>query len=291
MNWISPSLMAEFAEAETDAYRLATGRGIRVERYAGNILISHESDRVPPTLLDELDSRLKQAGLDIPHVFSRRLVQGPGSQDAPRAVRGYSEVSLARENSMRFEVDFSGGYSCGLFLDQRANRARLRAMQPRRVLNCFAYTCSFSVAGALAGAQTLSVDIAQASLERGRRNFQHNGLSLDGQRFIADDVQDVLPRLARRGDRFDVIILDPPTFSRGRGGRIFRVEKDMPSLLEKAVACAGEGAWILLSTNCLALTTGDLRTMAYPFSNQLEVEPPLPDIAEGDGATTLWLRL
>jgi len=287
MIWTDPALFPEFAAAQTDAYRLASG-DIRIERFGRNLLISHEK-RLPEALFRELDSRLKQAGLEIPHIFTRQLVQGPGSQNAPLAVRGFAEDSLARENGLRFEVDFSGGYSCGLFLDQRANRVRLRAMQPARVLNCFAYTCSFSVAAAMSGAQTLSVDLAQPALERGRRNFSHNGLTLEGQRFIADDVLDVLPRLERRGDKFDAIIIDPPTFSRGRNGRIFRVENDLPILLEKALACAAEGAWILLSTNFLGLTVSDLRTMAYPFSNNLQTAPPLPDIP--DGAATLWLQV
>jgi hypothetical protein len=112
----------------------------------------------------------------------------------------HQHTCVAHEERLCYEIDFLAGYSCGLFLDQRANRRRLRATKAERVLNLFSYTCSFSVAAAAGGAQTLSIDISKAALDRGRRNFALNGLSLEGHRFMADDAFDVLPRLARRGE-------------------------------------------------------------------------------------------
>src|SRR4029077_8305013 len=108
----------------------------------------------------------------------------------------------------------NAGYSVGLFVDQRENRRYVREMEPKRLLNCFAYTCSFSVAAAAGGAQTVNVDLLKKNLARGRENFALNALSTADHRFIADDVRPVLRRLARRGEKFDMIILDPPTFSR-----------------------------------------------------------------------------
>ncbi len=140
---------------------------------------------------------------------------------------------------MRYGLDFAGGYSAGLFIDQRANRARLRALKPKRLLNTFAYTCSFSVVAALAGAETLSVDLSRRSLTRGEENFQRNGLDPKaGHRFIADDVLAVLPRLARRGEKFDAIILDPPTFSRNQAGAAFQVQRDFDRLVTLALEVA-----------------------------------------------------
>src|SRR5262249_20095902 len=146
--------------------------------------------------------------------------------------------TIVTERHLRFGIDFTAGYSAGLFLDQRENRSHLRRIAPRRLLNCFAYTCSFSVAAASAGALTLNIDLSSKSLGRGRDNFALNNLSTVDQRFIADDVFAVLPRLARRGEKFDAIILDPPTFSRSHEGKAFQVERDFEKLLLGAVELA-----------------------------------------------------
>src|SRR5439155_16582747 len=102
------------------------------------------------------------------------------------------------------------------------NRRYVRHIAPRRLLNCFAYTCSFSVCAACKGANTVNIDLSKKSLARGRENFALNNLSTIDHRFITDDVQSVLPRLSRRGEKFDAIILDPPTFHELREEKGFR---------------------------------------------------------------------
>src|SRR5204863_10111306 len=139
--------------------------------------------------------------------------------------------SVSRERGLHYAIDFGGGYSVGFLPDQRENRYYVRRIAPRQVLNCFAYTCSFSVAAATTGARTVSIDVSRKSLDRGRHNFALNGLPLVGHGFIADDVLEVVPRMARRGDKFDLILLDPPTFSRSTAGRTFQVESDFERLL------------------------------------------------------------
>jgi 23S rRNA (cytosine1962-C5)-methyltransferase len=194
-------------------------------------------------------------------------------------------------------VDFAAGYSSGLFIDQRANRAYLRARRVKRLLNTFAYTCAFSVAAAAADAETVSIDLTKKSLERGRANFAVNRLDSARHRFIADDVLEVLPRLARRGELFDAIILDPPTFSRGNKGRRFRVEDDLEPLLASALEVAAPRAHVLVSTNCTRL---DGRALEQIARSALKItrraadfhrEPELPDIPKEFAARALWLRL
>src|SRR5205823_4780343 len=150
------------------------------------------------------------------------------------------------ENRLKFGIDFGAGYSVGLFIDQRQNRRFVGQTKPKRVLNCFAYTCSFSVAATSAGAQTVNVDLSKKSLERGRQNFELNAFSTEGHKFIADDVRPVLRRLARRGEKFDMIILDPPTFSRTKGGEAFHVEKDFEEIIAAALELADRDGRILL---------------------------------------------
>jgi 23S rRNA (cytosine1962-C5)-methyltransferase len=162
------------------------------------------------------------------------------------------------------------------------------------LLNLFCYTCSFSVAAAAAGAQTVNIDLARSALDRGCRNFALNQLSTEGHRFIADDVIEVLPRFARRGEKFEWIVLDPPTFSRRHKGRILRLESDYGRLIEMACACASPGAMILLSANCSTFDTGKLKALgrAHVGSNLSFLEPePLPDIPTTRGASTVWMQI
>ena len=208
-------------------------------------------------------------------------------------------VTAIVENSIRYGLDFAAGYSAGFFIDQRENRGRVRRGQPRRLLNTFAYTCSFSVTGALAGAETVSIDLSRRSLTRGEENFRHNGLDpgAGAHRFIADDVQAVLPRLARRGDRFDTIILDPPTFSRNQSGEPFQVQRDFEKLVVGALDVAAPQAQVLLSVNHSAMRVTDLEQIARGAlrirgrSGKFTQAPALPDFPPGEGARTVWLEL
>lgn len=294
MTWLSPETMADLALEDTDCYRLASSPGCWVERFGAACLISYTAG-MPLGLIEKI---LRSSEPPVEAIYARRLVQGPNETDAPMRVwSGASDTEarfLVKEAGLRYEVDFSVGYSCGLFLDQRKNRARVRSLKPGRVLNCFSFTCSFSVCGASAGAHTTSLDLSKQSLLRGRRNFAVNELTEAGHRFLADDVFDVLPRLARRGETFDVIILDPPTFSRGRGGRVFRVENDLSSLLDLALACATPTAHVLVSTNCARISDGDLRKLLMTrlkIPLVIETADRLPDFPDGTGSSTLWLSL
>jgi 23S rRNA (cytosine1962-C5)-methyltransferase len=210
---------------------------------------------------------------------------------------GLSLTTTVQESGLVYGLDFAAGYSVGLFLDQRANRRLVAECRPKKLLNTFAYTCSFSVVAASVGGQTVSVDLSKKSLDRGRENFALNQLSTEGHRFIADDVLDVFPRLVKRGERFDTIILDPPTFSRGNKGRKFQVERDMETLLTAALEVAEPKARILISTNCTRLETRDLEQLARyalkinRLGGDIHREPDLPDIPGDLAARTVWLML
>jgi 23S rRNA (cytosine1962-C5)-methyltransferase len=201
------------------------------------------------------------------------------------------------ERHLKFGVDFGAGYSVGFFVDQRENRRHVRHIAPKRFLNCFAYTCSFSVSAAYVGATTLNVDLSKKSLARGRENFALNSLPTVDHRFITDDVMAVLPRLTRQGEKFDAIILDPPTFSRSPGGKAFQVENDFEKLLVDALDLAERDSHVLLSTNCSTLREHALEVMArYCLKAARRTatfhrQPPLPDFPLGTGARSIWLTL
>jgi 23S rRNA (cytosine1962-C5)-methyltransferase len=295
--WIKSDLAREIETAGTTAYRIASDNGVWAERFGESALISARLESQIPQLTEELECWSVSTGWIPQRVYRRLLVQEPGQKDIPLLISGPESSNtreIVTECGLNFEIDFSASYSPGLFLDQRANRLFLKNRRPKRVLNTFAYTCAFSVAAAAVGATTTSVDISKSSLQRGRRNFELNNLSLDGHRFIPEDVPTYLGRLLRRGEKFDVIILDPPTFGRGGVGKTFRVERDFEYLLEAAAQLAEPDAAILLSTNFTGWTERELVEQAlaiFPKQTTFHTEPAPPDFFDESPSSTAWALL
>ena len=200
--------------------------------------------------------------------LSRHVRRSTTTEASPQLVFG--EVAAERfeilENGVRYEMSFNEGYSTGLFLDQRDNRRRFLADHiaadfplpisrsteheaRAEVLNCFAYTCGFSVCAAKNGARTTSLDLSKKYLEWGKRNFALNGLDPANHDFIFGDTFDWLRRLAKKNRVFDVIVLDPPTFSQSKESGVFRVEKNFCELVSAALPVLKPGGILLASTN------------------------------------------
>jgi 23S rRNA (cytosine1962-C5)-methyltransferase len=298
--WIEPALHRNFIAEQTDAIRLCTCPDGWVERFGVDVLISHKNDAALERLKTELCLWALNVDFQFRRVFARFLPKKNADRETPRLILGDADANLQStllERTLRYGIDFGAGYSVGFFIDQRENRRFVRAVGPRSLLNCFAYTCSFSVTAATVGAKTVSIDLSKKSLARGRENFALNSLPTNDHRFLADDVMEVLPRLARKGEKFDVIILDPPTFSRSHRGKAFQVEKDFETLLLAALEVAERDGKILLSTNCSSLQERALEVMArYCLkatrrAGTFHQEPPLADFPPRAGAATLWLTL
>jgi 23S rRNA (cytosine1962-C5)-methyltransferase len=293
-------LLRDFHAEATDAHRLCTMEHGWVECFGQDVLISFRKVLTRERLFTDLQSWASSVGFHVRRVFARFVPRKNQQREPPRLVCGDPAENLetiATERHLRFGIDFGTGYSPGLFLDQRENRRYVRHLAPARMLNCFAYTCSFSVSAASVGATTLNVDISKKYLTRGRENFALNSLKTIDHRFIVDDVRTVLPRLARKGEKFDVIILDPPTFSRARGGKTFQIEHDFENLLIDALQLAERDSHLLLSTNCSALREHALEVMArycLKVARRAAIfhrPPQLPDFPRGAGASSIWLRL
>jgi 23S rRNA (cytosine1962-C5)-methyltransferase len=253
-----------FSEEETNAYRLLHG--------AADGCPGHYVERLGDWLLWETDD----PGADLPPPVSfsargvyrkllRRQVRRTSVDEAaPVLISGTAapERFLVRENRVRYELSFVEGYSYGLFLDQRENRRMMLTggtpagfawfsdgLRGRTVLNAFAYTCAFSVCAGLAGAATTSLDLSRKYLEWGRRNFEANDLVPAEHDFIYGDVFDWFRRLRNKGRRFDLVILDPPTFSNSRKKGVFKVERDYAGLVELAAGLVTAGGMLFCSTN------------------------------------------
>jgi len=174
------------------------------------------------------------------------------SDPHPLVGKAAPDVFAVRENGLRFLVRPYDGYAVGLFLDHRENRRRVRELSAGgNVLNLFCYTCGFSVAAAAGGAKaTVNVDIARKCLEWGKENFKANGLALDDHIFINDDAFNYFKRARRQQRKFDVVVLDPPSFARSKKNRrVFTLEKDLQQLVAGAISLLVPSGVMLVSTN------------------------------------------
>jgi 23S rRNA (cytosine1962-C5)-methyltransferase len=298
--WIDIELLRQLAAEGTSAHRLCTIDEGWAERFGHDVLISFKTKSARDQLAEELNKSAKSLELSITRVFGRFLPKKNEEREMPVLLSGPAGESLqtvATENRLKFGIDFGAGYSVGLFVDQRENRRFVSHAKPKRVLNCFAYTCSFSVVAACIGARTVNIDLSKKSLARGRKNFELNKLPAEGHNFIADDVRPVLRRMVRRGEKFDMIILDPPTFSRTKGGPAFHVETDFEELIAAALEVSGRDAEILISTNCQTLNDQALERMARyclklsrrTGTTQRQALPV--DFPPGSAARSIWLTL
>ena len=174
-------------------------------------------------LPEQLRAAGPAAGITLRTIVERRPRSGSGSGSGGERVSALvgaapdGEIEVV-ENGLRFGVDLVHGQKGGLFLDQRDNRALVRTMAAgRSVLNLFGYTGGFSIYAAAGGARaTVTVDAAAPAIAAARRNFARNRLAVDGARFVAGDAFAFLEQAAAAGERFDLVISDPPSFASSR---------------------------------------------------------------------------
>ena len=230
----------------TTAYRAVDGRGdelpgLVIDDFNGNWLIGLR----PGQAIPELDR-----ALGFHSVYGKLLADQGKKPPTFWAGQPVTSRFTVEEYGLKFWIDFQSGYSQGLFLDQRLNRRRLREMSAgKTILNTFAYTCAFGVAAAAAGASTTNVDLSRNYLEWGRQNYLANHIDSHCHEFVYGDVFDWLKRFAKKGRYFDLIILDPPTFSRDRQGNVFQAERDYGELLDLALSVGARNSQLLCCVN------------------------------------------
>jgi 23S rRNA (cytosine1962-C5)-methyltransferase len=159
------------------------------------------------------------------------------------------EFFTVLEYGLRFKINLIDYLDTGLFLDHRETRRLVASMAPgKRVLNLFAYTCSFSVHAAAAGALfTKSVDLSNTYTEWGKENFLLNSLPLANNVIIRDDC---LQFLKEERSAYDLIVIDPPTISRSKKmDQMFDIQKDYPFLISRALGLLSKDGVIIFSTN------------------------------------------
>jgi 23S rRNA (cytosine1962-C5)-methyltransferase len=234
--------------------------GLAVDRYADVAVVHAESPSVVDDLLAELRPGLngmRSAYVKVHPGRASRLTPADVAQlapDQPAWGPPVDEIEIT-ESGARYLIRPRGGLSVGLFLDMREVRAWLRQTAARRsVLNTFGYTCAFGVSAMLGGARrVVNLDISRQYLAWGQTNYGLNGLDIDPRDFIFGDAFDWLGRFARRNERFDIVIVDPPSFS----STPFSVTRDYARLVDAAARTVSPAGILVAATNHAA--TSDKR--------------------------------
>lgn len=147
------------------------------------------------------------------------------------------------------------------WLDRQIRALRLREPdRPVKVLNLFAYTGGSTHAAAAAGAEVVHVDAASNTVAWARRNAHHSGLAGAPIRWISEDAPKFAARELKRGNRYDAVILDPPTYGHGPKGEVWRIERDLPPLLSRCAELTAERrAFVLLTTHSPGIGPAELQ--------------------------------
>lgn len=213
-----------FAGTKTNAYRIIHGEadlipGLTLDHYNGYCVMQIASaglEKCKTDIVTAIQQTLKPKGILERGDLVARKVEGLPQENKVLAGTIPETVTIT-ENNMQLLVDLHKGQKTGMFLDQRDNRKRVGELAANKtVLNCFSYSGGFTVAAALNGAKTTSIDISPEAIELCKQNFKLNNLDLAGHQFIAADVFGDLRRLRAEKQTFDMIILDPPAFAKSK---------------------------------------------------------------------------
>lgn len=233
---------------DTDAFRLLFGEGdglpgVVVDVYAGFAVVIAYSSALARVVEWVVAALAKHP--DIRGVCERTTRRKERSSELRhRAGEPPPQLVMIREHGLSYEVDLAAGQKTGLFLDHRANRRFLRERaQGLRVLNLFSYTGAFSVSCAAGGASHVtSVDIAAPAIAAAERNFAHNGFGAERHLGVAADVFEFLERARAQGERWDLVIADPPSFASSRA-ELFSALRAYKKLHAASLSVLNEGGW------------------------------------------------
>lgn len=198
--------------------------GLVVDKFSDVLVVQSLAlgiDRMKMKILELLKEEMAQDGVVIRGVYERSDAK-VRRQEGMEPFKGFigepfdTKVEIC-ENGVRYLVDVEDGQKTGFFLDQKYNRLAIQKLcRDAKVLDCFTHTGSFALNAGVAGAKSvLGVDASQLAVEQARENAKLNGLS-GTVKFVCEDVFELLPRLEEEGEKFDVVILDPPAFTKSR---------------------------------------------------------------------------
>lgn len=217
------------ATVDTSSCRVIFGEadflpGIVIDKFTDVLVVESLAlgiERWKPVIIEKLKQILSEDGIMVRGVYERsdakvRLLEGLERYKGFIGEPFDTKVEI-KENGVRYLVDVKDGQKTGFFLDQKYNRLAIqRLCKGKKVLDCFTHTGSFALNAGIAGASSvLGVDASEFGINQARENAELNNLS-DTVSFVCADVFDLLPELEQKGELFDVVILDPPAFTKSR---------------------------------------------------------------------------
>ena len=249
-----------YQETSTTAFRLFNGEGdglggLTIDLYERYVVFSWYNE----TLITKKDLILQAFQAVFPEVIGAyEKNRFPGNQPESQWIFGEKapEPLLIKENNVTYATYLDEGLMTGIFLDQKEVRGALvdGLASGKRVLNMFSYTGAFSVAAAMGGAlETTSVDLAKRSLDKTREQFLVNGIDPETQKIYVMDTFDYFKYAKKKGQTFDLIVLDPPSFARNKK-KTFSVAKNYGELIEDSLDLIEEKGTIIASTNAANLS-------------------------------------
>ncbi|ALQ70094.1 class I SAM-dependent rRNA methyltransferase [Bacillus thuringiensis] len=245
---------------DTTAFRVVNGEGdglggLIIDYYDGYYVVSWYSEGIY-TFRDEIIAALQKVA-NFKGIYEKKRFDTKGKyiegDDFVAGERGEFPL-IVKENGVNFAVYLNDGAMVGVFLDQRNVRKQIRDKyaKGRTVLNMFSYTGAFSVFAALGGAsKTTSVDLANRSLSKTIEQFSVNEIDYEAQDIIVEDVFLYFKYAAKKKMKFDMVVLDPPSFARSKK-YTFSAAKDYKNLLKETIAITENNGIIVASTNCSA---------------------------------------
>ena len=265
--------------------------GIVIDKFSDVLVVESLAlgiDRFKPLIVELLKQVLKEEGMPIRGVYERSDAK-VRLQEGMERFKGFigeefdTKVSIV-ENGVKYMVDVKDGQKTGFFLDQKYNRAAIRPMcKDAKVLDCFTHTGSFALNAGMAGAKSvLGVDASELGVAQATENAALNGLS-DRVSFICEDVFELLPRLEKEGELFDVVILDPPAFTKSRNS-IKNAVKGYREINLRAMKLVKNGGYLVtcscshfMNPELFAKTIGEAAANVHKRLRQIEYKTQSPD--------------
>ena len=240
--------------------------GIVIDKFADVCVVQSLAlgiDRLKPVILQALKEVLAEDGMILRGIYERSDAK-VRKNEGMELYKGFigdpfdTNVEIV-ENGVKYMVDVKDGQKTGFFLDQKYNRLAIQKLCPgAKVLDCFTHTGSFALNAGIAGAASvLGVDASELGVEQARLNARLNGLE-DRVQFQCADVFDLLPQLEEKGEKFDVIILDPPAFTKSRSS-VKNAVKGYREINLRAMKLIKDGGF-LATCSCSHFMTQELFT-------------------------------
>ena len=265
--------------------------GLVVDKFSDVLVVQSLAlgiDKLKKEILDILVEVLKEDGIKIRGIYERSDAK-VRLQEGMERVKGFLSEPfdtkvIIEENGVKYYVDVAEGQKTGFFLDQKYNRL---AMQPickgAKVLDCFTHTGSFALnAGRGGAASVLGVDASQLGVDQATENAKLNGLE-DTVKFVCEDVFDLLPRLEELGEKFDVVILDPPAFTKSRSS-IKNATKGYREINMRGLKLVKDGGYLatcscshFMNPELFTKTIAEAARSAHKRLRQVEYRQQAPD--------------